>query len=166
MDPFLAIALLTAFLIFFSFVSGKNIRQEGQSGIDQDIEFIAQRTISDKIVPDVIDIFEHEPLEYGEDDQATIDRISERLEPSFKKIATAYKYQEVARQCGRYLLRCGSAGLIAEIIFIALVVGYGTNTPLIATTFSISFFIFFLCITFWQIRRRNEELAEDMKERV
>ena len=166
MDPFLAIGLFSAFLVFFSVVIGKNVRQEEQSGIGQDIEFIAQRTISEKIVPDVIDVFEHEPLEYGEDDHDTVDKISERLEPSFKIIATAYKYQEVARQCGRYLLRCGSAGLIAEIIFIALVVCYGTNTPLIAATFSSSFFIFTLCITFWQIRRRNGELAEDMRERV
>lgn len=166
MEPYLAIGLFSAFLVFFLFIAGKNMRQEDQSGIEKDTEFITQRTISEKLVPAVIDLFEHEPLEYGEDDVDTVDKLSTRLQPAFKTIATAYKYQEVARQCGRYLLRCGVAGLITEIIFIALIVGFGTGTPLIATTFSISFFIFALCITFLSIRRRNEELAEDLKEKV
>ncbi len=166
MDPFLAIALLTAFLVYFSIITGKNFRQEDQSSIDKDTEFIAQRTISDTIVPTVIYVFEHEPPEYGEDDQGTVDTLSEQLEPSFKKIATAYKYREVAQQSGRYLLRCGATGLIAEIIFIALIVGFGTDSPIISTTFSLSFVIFILSIIFWSFRIRSVERVEDMKEKL
>ena len=166
MDPTLAIGVLSAFLLVFIFIIGLSVRQEERSGIDKDVESIEQKTISDTLIPAVLDLFEYEPPAYGEEESELADKLSAKLELGLKTIATAYKYQDVVRQFGRFMLRCGAVGILVEIIFISLVACLGTCNSLIAAAFSTSFFILALCASFWYIRRRNVENAEDMSGRM
>lgn len=166
MDPTLAIGVLSAFLIIFLFITGLSVRQEERSGIDKDVESIEQKTVSDMLIPAVLDVFEYEPPAYGEEESELADKISVRLEPGLKKIATVYKYQDAVRQFGRLMLRCGAVGIGVEIIFISLVACLGTCNSLIAAAFSTSGFILALCGSFWYLRRRNVENAEDMSGRI
>jgi hypothetical protein len=165
-DPILAIAVLSAFLFIFIFITGLSIRQEGRSGIEKDVELIEQKTISDMLIPAIMDVFEYEPPAYGEEESELADKISVRLGPGLKRVATAYKYHDTARQFGRFMLRCGAAGIVVEAIFISLVACLGIFNSLIAAAFSTSFFILALCGSFWYLRRKNIENAEDMSART
>ncbi len=165
MDATVAIAVPSAFLAVFLFIAGvsRTSRREEQTGIDKDVESSEQRTISDSLIPTVLDVFEYEPLAYGERESELADRLAPRLEPGLRTIARAYECQEVVRRFGRFLFWSSVAGIILELVFISLVACFGAGTALFAAVLSVSFLVFGLCASFWFIRHRNVEHAEDLE---
>lgn len=168
MDATVVIGVLSAFLAVFLLSAGlsRTFRQEEQTGIDKDVESIEQKTISDSLIPTVLDVFEYEPLAYGEQESELADKLAPRLEPSLRTIARAYECQEVVRRFGRFLLWSSVAGIILELVFISLVACFGPGIVLFAAALSASFLVFGLCISFWFIRHRNMEQAEDLERRI
>lgn len=168
MDATVVIGVLSAFLVVFLFLCGlsRSFRQEEQAGIDKDVESIKQRTISSSLIPAVLDVFEYEPLAYGEQESELEDRLVLQLEPSLRTIARAYKCQEVVKQFGRFLFWSSAIGILLELVFISLVACLGSSTPLFAATLSVSFLVAGLSASFWFIRRRNVEQAEQIEESI
>ena len=166
MDATIAIAVPSVFLAVFLFFAGYSSTSRREEKTGRDVESIEQRTISGSLVPTVLDVFEYEPLAYGEQESELADRLTSRLEPDLRTIARAYGYQEVVRRFGRHLLWSSVVGMILEVVFISLVAYFGPGIVLFAAALSASFLVFGLCISFWFICHRNAERAEDLERRI
>ena len=164
MDATAAIPPLSVFLGVFLSLAGftTTFRQNERKGIDEDVESVKQRTISDTLIPAVLDVFEYEPLAVGEEESELSDKLALRLEPGLRKIARAYKCQEVARRFGRVLFWSSATGILLELVFISVVASCDTGTALFAAALSSSFLVLGLSGSFLLIRHRNIEEAEDL----
>jgi hypothetical protein len=155
--------ILAAFLVVFGATVIYSTSQEGRAG-KKEVESIKQTTISNTIIPTVLDIFEYEPLSYSEEESLLKDRLASKLEEGLSVIARAMKRQELVKQSGRFMVRCGAIGIFLEIIFIFLVACLGAGIVLTTVAFGTSFLLFTLCALFWEIRRRNLDALQDLAE--
>lgn len=163
MDATWVYYVLAVFLMVFIATVGYSTYQEGRAG-KKEVESIKQKTISNTIIPTVLDIFEYEPLAYSEEESLLKDTLALKLEDGLSVIARAMKYQELVKQSGRFMVWYGAIGIFLEVIFIFLVACLGACIVLTTVAFSISFLLLILCALFWNIRRKNLDALQDLEE--
>ena len=163
MDAIWVYYVLATFLVIFISIVGYSIYQEERAG-KKDVESIKQRTISNTIIPTVLDVFEHEPLAYREEASQLKDKLALKLEEDLLVIARAMKHRELVKQLGRFMVWCGAIGIFLEVIFIFLVACLGSRIVLTTVAFGTSFLLFALCASFWSIRRKNLQDIQDLGE--
>lgn len=168
MDVPLAIMVLSPFLVVFvaAFGWSTGFRQQEQKGIDRDVESVRQRTVAENLVPVVLDVFEYEPLAYGEDEGELAEKMASALDPGLWTIAKVYKCQDIVRRFGRFFFWSSAVGILLEIVFITLVACLGPCTELFAAVLSASFLVLGLCTSFAYVRSRNIQQAHDMAEQA
>lgn len=170
MDATIVNYVLGAFLALFIATTVFSNRQEEQAGIEKDVEFIKQKTISNKVIPNILDIFEHVPLAYGEGESELKEKLVDTLALAFERdlqvMARAIKCRDLARQSGRFTVWCGGVGAFLELIFILLVACLGSCNVLVTAAFGTSVLLLVLCACFWSIRRKNLEHVENLVEGV
>lgn len=169
---------LYAFFAFFGYVVGYSSHQR-QAG-EKVAEAIKQETISNKIIPNVKDVYERvtsayseeeispkgKTLAYGEEESLLKDELTSKLDEGLLIVARAMKYLELIKQLGRFMFWFGVAGLGLELIFIVLVILLGEHIVLSTVAIGTSFLLFFLCGIFWSIRERNLQKLEDLRKEV
>ena len=168
MDTTPLIGTISAFLAVFVLITGRsgNYSNSDRNSIDKDVDFLSQTTISNTLVPAVLDVFEHEPLAYGEQESELLDKLEPALQPGLRKIARVYKCQHVAKQFGRLVSRVSGGGIVVELIFISLVACLGANISILAASLGTSFLLLWLCLSFMFIRAINIQEVEDIKEKA